>query len=88
MTSLVFLWHLSNVNDDAPAMSAADAPTKSVASIESQPTANYAAAANNAVDNAVLLVEDQPAADINLINMAASTYEKYYNHETRRYCSH
>jgi hypothetical protein len=67
MTSLVFLWHLSNVNDDAP--------TKSAASIESQPAANYAAAANNAVDNAVLLVEDQPAADINLINMAAPLTE-------------
>lgn len=49
-------------------MSAADAPTKSAASVEPQ------LAANNAVDNDVLPVEDQPAVDINPINMAASTY--------------
>jgi hypothetical protein len=49
-------------------MSAADAPTKSAASIETQ------LAANNAVDNDVLPVEDQPVVDINPINMATSTY--------------
>jgi hypothetical protein len=51
-----------------PGMSAADALTKSASSIETQ------LADNNAVGNDVLPVEDQPAVDINPINMATSTY--------------
>jgi len=47
---------MDSVKDDAPAMSAADAPTKSAASIETQLTAKDAP------------VEDQPAVDINPIN--------------------
>lgn len=56
------LFEVFIIKDDAPAMSAADAP------IETQ------LATNNAVDNDALPVEYQPAVDINPINMATSTY--------------